>query len=79
MIAHKRDQPESHEEEPTAKRQKIEVGQYSIAKVYSPSQTPLRIDNEKMVREELRQKDVQGGVLITTNELEENMPQEAPK
>ena len=57
----------------------MEVRKYSIGKVYSPSQTPLRIDNEKMVREELRQRDVQGGIVITANELEENMPQEAPK
>ena len=30
-----------------------------------------------MVREELRQRDVQSGIVITVDELEENMPREA--
>ena len=52
------------------------MGESSKVEMYPPSQSPLRIDDEQMVRQELRQKGVQGNIIITTIKLEENAPQE---
>ena len=60
----------------TTKRQKIERGESSRAKLYSPSQSPLRLDDEKNVRREFRQEGVQGNIITTLAKLEENAPQE---
>ena len=59
------------------KRKKIERGESSRAKIYSPSQSPLRLDDEQNVRRELRHEGIQGNIFITPDELEENVPQEA--
>ena len=64
---------------PTVKRQKIKSGESSKDKIFSPSQSPLRLDDEQNVRRELRQEAIQGNIFITPDELEENVPQEAPK
>ena len=64
---------------PTTKRQKLEKGESSQAEMYSPSQSPLRLDDEQVVRREIKQEGVQGNIIITHVELEENAPQEPPK
>ena len=69
-----------HKEEPSretanlpgGKRQKIE----ERPNVYSPSQSPLRLDDEKIVRRELRQEGEQGNIIITPTKLQKNVPQE---
>ena len=60
---------------PAAKRQRIE----ERPDVYSPSQSLLRLDDEKTIRKELRQEGEQGNIIITPAELEENVPQEPPE
>ena len=47
--------------------------------MYSPSQSPLRLNDEQIVRTELRQGGIQGNIIITLAELEENAPQEPPE
>ena len=64
---------------PVAKRQWIEKGEISKVEIYSPSQSPLRLDDEQIVKRELRQEEVQGNIIITPVELEENALQEPPK
>ena len=39
---------------PAKKRQKIERGESLKEKIYSPSQSPLRLDDEQNVRRELK-------------------------
>ena len=39
----------------------------------------MRLDEEKIVRRELKQEGKQGNIVITPAELEENVPQEPPK
>ena len=57
---------------PAAKRQRIE----ERPDVYSPSQFPLRLDDEQKIRRELTHEGEQGNIIITPTELEENVPQE---
>ena len=47
--------------------------------MYSPSQSPLRLDDEGIIKRELRQEGEQGHIIITPAELEENVPQEPPE
>ena len=61
---------------PVAKRQRIEKGKSSKAEIYSPSQSPLRLDDEHIVKRELRQEGGQGNIIITPTQLEDNVPQE---
>ena len=60
---------------PTVKRQRIE----ERLDVYSPFQSPLRLDDEKIIRRELTQEGEQGYIIITPAELEKNVPQEPPE
>ena len=39
----------------------------------------MRLDDEQIVRRELRQEGEQGNIIITPAELEENVPQEPPE
>ena len=39
---------------PVTKRQRLEKGESSKVELYSPSQSPLRLDDEQVLRRELR-------------------------
>ena len=45
---------------------------------YSPSQSPIRIDDETSLREQLRQIGGEGDVIVTSIDLEVGEPQEPP-
>ena len=53
-IVHKGEPSSSPPSEPIENRQRIEKGESSKVELYSPSQTPLRLDDEKIVRRELK-------------------------
>lgn len=65
--------------ESAPKRQKLEQGSSSSqAEQYSPSQSPIRIDDEVSLREQLRQIGEEGNVIVTPTDLEIGEPQEPP-
>ena len=66
---HKEEPSTNTADVPAAKRQRIE----ERSDVYSPSQSPLRLDDEQTIRRELRQEGEQGNIIITPAELEENV------
>ena len=64
---------------PATKRQRLEQGSSSSqTEQYSPSQSPIRIDDEASLREQLKQIGGEGKVIVTPTELEAGEPQEPP-
>ena len=62
--------------EPSPKRWKIIREEDPHVEEYSPSQTPLRVEEEHLTGEKIEQIGSQGGVFIIQAELDEGNPQE---
>lgn len=61
-------------DETTPKRQRIENEQAPQVEEYSPTQSPLHIEDEHLTRDQVEQLGSQGGDFITIVELEEGNP-----
>ena len=64
--------------EPSPKRRKIIREEEPHEESYSPSQTPMRIEEEQLTDEKIEQIGSQGGVFVTQAEIDEGNPQEPP-
>ena len=64
--------------EPSPKRRRIIREEESHDESYSPSQTPMRIEEEQLTDEQIEQIGSQGGVFVTQVEINEGNPQEPP-
>ena len=64
--------------QPSPKRRKIIREEDPHVEEYSPSQTPMRIEEEQLAEEKIEQIGSQGGVFVTQVEIDEENPQEPP-
>ena len=67
---------EERPSKPSPKRRKIIREEESHDESYSPSQTPMRIEEEELTDEQIEQIGSQGGVFVTQEEIDEGNPQE---
>lgn len=75
---YKRPRSESPFDISSPKKQKLEQGSSSQIGEYSPSQTPLRIDDEASLREQLRKIGGEGDRVVITANIERGVPKEPP-
>jgi hypothetical protein len=61
--------------EPSAKSRKIIREEDPHVEEYSPSQTPMRIEEEQLTNGKIKQLGSQGGILFTQSEINEGGPQ----
>ena len=64
--------------EPSPKRRRIIREEESHDESYSPSQTPMRIEEEQLTNEKIEQIGSQGGIFVTQVEINEGSSQEPP-
>jgi hypothetical protein len=64
--------------EPSLKRRKVVREEELQEESYSPSQNPIRIEEEQLTDEQIEQIGSQGEVFITQAEIDEGNPQEPP-
>lgn len=75
---YKKQLSESPPTAPTTKKKKLEQGSSYRVEEYSPSKSPIYIDNEYSLMEQLKQMGGEKEIFITTTDTEEGVPKEPP-
>ena len=74
ILVYKRQYSKSPIVKPVEKRKKLDIVQSSRAKLYSPLQNPIIIEDDQVVTEHLRHLGSQDDIIVTTVELDEGIP-----